>query len=311
MDVVFVMPGREEDARRALDVWNDAGVPLQAGIWSAQGTDGRDARVAVVWNHAFGCLSELPKLRGVLSFGAGVDHLLTDPELPRGLHIGRTVDAHLAQDLAQYVELAVLAWRRDWRRYYETQLECCWRPERYRREGTIVVLGLGVLGSAVALRLQAANLGPVVGWSRSGRELLGVEVVTGSRGLREAVGRAHEMVCCLPLTAATTGILDRRLFTAMRPGSYLVNVGRGRHLVEADLVAALDNGQLAGACLDVFAEEPLPPDHRFWSDHRITVTPHVASLTDPESVATLLAEDARRIIDGLAPQHPVDPARGY
>lgn len=310
--VVLVMPGREQDARRVIEVWSDVAPELDATIWSGQGpVQGKDAVAAVVWNHPHGCLTCLPRLRGIVSYGAGVDRLLMDPLLPHGVAIGRTVDTHLQQDLAQYVALALLAWRRGWRWLLEAQREQRWAPRGYRRSGTVALLGLGVLGRAVAERLTQTGLGPVIGWSRRRHEIAGVESLTGLEGLLEAVGRADEVVCCLPLTRATTGILNRRLFAAMRPGTYLINAGRGEHLVEEDLVEALDAGRLGGACLDVFRREPLPTNHPFWSDARITVTPHIASLTDPGSVASQLAESVRRIAAGQPAVYPVDPDRGY
>jgi glyoxylate/hydroxypyruvate reductase A len=310
--VLFVMPGREPDAARVLEIWRQQAPDLDGRVWSpATASTDEDAVVAVVWNHPHGSLADLPRLRGVVSFGAGVDGLLQDPSLPRDILIGRTVDSNLQRDLVEYVQLAVLAWRRSWRRLLEAQQEQRWAPEAYRRDGTIAVLGLGALGQAVAEHLDEIQLGRVVGWSRTQASIPGVRTHSGRSGLADAVADADEVVCCLPLNAETEGILDRRLFRAMRPGSYLINIGRGRHLVEADLLAALDDGQLGGACLDVFAEEPLPPGHPFWSDRRITVTPHVASLTDPGSVAGQLAESVRRIAAGQPPAFPVDRKRGY
>ncbi len=307
MALLILMPNRDASALAgALDLLDPT---LDVRVWPQCGnTD--DIVAAVTWNHPFGELARFGNLRLVSSYGAGVDHLLSDPGLPRDVALARFVDRRLVDDMAEYVLTAVLAWRRGWAEHRDAQLEGRWAPRSYPRSTSVLVLGLGQLGAASARRLAAAGFATAA-WSRTPHSLPGVRCVQGSGGLLDVLPEADVVVCMLPLTAATEGILDRGFFAGMQRGSYLINVGRGRHLVEADLLAALDQGRPAGACLDVFADEPLPLEHPFWRDRRITVTPHVASLTDPASVAEQLVADLRAMDGGGEIRHPVDRERGY
>jgi len=307
MALLVVMPQRDPSA--LVDALSALDPGLEVRVWPRCG-DPTEIVAAVTWNHPPGELARFPNLRLVSSYGAGVDHLLADPTLPTDVVLARFVDDRLADDMAEYVLTAVLAWRRGWAAHRDAQRAARWEPRPYPRSTAVLVLGLGRLGGAAARRLAAAGF-PTTGWSRTPRDVPGIPSVHGPEGLREALPQADVVVCMLPLTPATEGILDCRLFAAVRPGAYLIHVGRGRHLVEDDLLAALDEGRLAGACLDVFAEEPLPVGHPFWSDPRITVTPHVAALTDPASIAEQLVADLQAVARGEPVRHPVDRARGY
>ncbi len=172
------------------------------------------------------------------------------------------------------------------------------------------MLGLGVLGSEVALRLEVLGF-DVAGWSRSRRRLKGIPCHSGADGLAALAARSEIVVCLLPLTPETENILDADLFAAMPRGGAIVNCGRGAHLIEADLLAALDSGQLAAAVLDVFRDEPLPPGHPFWLHPRIVVTPHVAAATNPRTAAPIVAAALRRFAAGQRIANLVAPARGY
>ncbi len=177
-------------------------------------------------------------------------------------------------------------------------------------ETTVGVLGLGALGGDTAEKLAALGF-RVRGWSRAPREIAGIESFAGPGALAGMLG-ACDMVCCLlPLTGATRGILDAAAFAAMKPGAYLVNTARGEHVVEADLVAALDAGQLSGATLDVFAAEPLPAHSPLWDHPRVTVTPHVSAVTLARSCADQIADNYKRLLDGHPLINAVDPAREY
>ena len=172
------------------------------------------------------------------------------------------------------------------------------------------VLGLGALGSDAALKLSVLGF-DVMGWSRRERRLRGIGCFHGRDGLDALLARTQILVCLLPLTPATEGILDARLFARLPPGAAIVNCARGRHLVEADLVAALNSGQLAAAVLDVFRDEPLPPDHCFWSDPRIIVTPHVAAATHAPTAASGVAENLRRLAAGKPLLNRIDASERY
>ncbi len=279
--------------------------------WNAVPDPGA-VRYAVVWKPPPGGLRRFPALRAIVSIGAGVDHVLIDPDLPLGVPILRTTGGDLTQRMREYIALHTLrlhraepalraaAARGDW-----TQIVT--PPAARRRVG---VMGLGTLGSAAARTL--AGLGfAVQGWARSKRALENVTVFAGDAALPAFLEASEILICLLPLTDATRGILNARLFAALPAGAGLINAGRGGHLVEADLIPALDAGHLSHAVLDVFETEPLLGDHPFWTDPRIDVTPHTASLIDPDTGARLIAENIRRMEAGAPIDDLIDPARGY
>lgn len=278
-------------------------------IWPDVG-DPAEVEMVVAWNHPAGELRQFPAAQVICSFGAGVDHLLRDPDLPQEVELVRIVDPDLVTDMVEYVVGALISHRRSFSRYRDQQRDALWLPHDYDRRRTAAVLGQGELGRPVSRALVGLGW-HVLGWSRGGRAIPGVEPVTGRRGLERALAEAAAVVCLLPLTPATDGLLDRDLLARMAPDSLLVNVGRGRQVVAADLLVALETGQPGAAWLDVFADEPLPPDHPFWSHPRVTITPHVASLTNPVTAADLVADVWRRMRAGDAQLHQVDRARGY
>lgn len=307
MSLLLVMPGR--DTSSVETALGRAAPGLDVRVWPAVG-DPADVLMAVTWNHPPGCFDALPALRVISSYGAGVDHLLRDPELPAGVPVVRVVDPNLVKDMVEYVVGAVCAWRRGFAAYRESQARPEWAPSPYGREREALVLGLGELGGAVARALVGVGF-DVSGWSRTPKAIPRVRSLVGRDALEAALPEAAAVVCLLPLTPATEGLLDRRLLARFRPGALLVNVARGGHVVEVDLVEALDRGRPAAAWLDVFVDEPLPPGHPFWRHPAVTVTPHVASLTDAASVAAQLAAAYRRAEAGAPFEHVVDPVRGY
>lgn len=292
--------------------------PLAAGlpgfdirIWPDIG-DPAAIDYALAWKPPPGLLAGLPNLKAIFSLGAGVDALLDDPTLPRAVPLVRMVDRGLTEGMTEWVCAHALAWHRQAAAYRAQQAQRLWHPreEKLARERRVGVLGLGVLGSDAA-RMLAALRFDVAGWSRSPKTVPGVDCRHGEDGLAAVLAGSELLVCLLPLTAETEGILNARLFAQLPRGAHLINAARGRHLVEADLLAALDSGQLSGATLDVFATEPLPPDHPFWADPRITVSPHVASLTHARSAAAHVVEGIRRAEAGLPLTNVVDRTRGY
>lgn len=271
----------------------------------------RDAEVAIVANPPAGALAGLPKLRWAQSLWAGVDRLLLDPTLPP-VPVRRLVDPALAGAMAEAVAAAVLYLHRDFPRYADQQRRGVWRQHDVRpaRERTVTLLGLGEMGRASAAALRGLGF-TVQGWSRSGAPCADLRVFSGRDGLDRAVERTDILVNLLPLTAETRGLLDRDLFARLPRGASLVNVGRGAHVVEDDLIAALDAGILGHAVLDVFTREPLPPDHRLWSHPGLTLLPHVAAPTSRDSASALVAAAIRAFREtGLVPTG-VDRARGY
>ncbi len=284
---------------------------LEVRIWPAIG-DPRDIDVAIVWQPQPGLLASLPKLRLIASLGAGVDHLFVDPELPRHVPIVRLVDPYMTEAMSEYVLTQVLRLHRQDLAYLTQQRAGVWREHAQPNaaERRVGILGLGTLGRDAARKLAVMGF-QVAGWSRREKRLPGIESFHGEGGLEALARRSEILVCLLPLTPDTDGILDRRLFARMPRGGAIVNPARGGHLVEADLIAALDGGQLSAAVLDVFREEPLPADHRFWSHPRIIVTPHVAAATNPATAALVIADNLRRLYQGRPLLNLVDPQRQY
>ncbi len=256
--------------------------------------------VAVVANPPPGRLQGLPGLRLIQSLWAGVDRLLADPTLPTAVPLARMVDPAMNAAMAETALWAVLALQRGFFAYARQQRESRWRvlPQRRADEWRVTVLGRGQMGGAVAARLSAQGY-PVRAWHRE------------AGPLALALGDADVVINLLPLTPATRGLLDATVFAAMKPGAALVNLARGAHVVEADLLAALDAGQVSHAVLDVFAQEPLAAGHPFWAHPRVTVLPHAAAQTDPRSAAAVVAANVRALRAGRPLAHRVDRSTGY
>ncbi len=274
--------------------------------------DAASVEAALAWLPPPGALGALPNLRAVHVLGAGVEHVLADPGLPPKALVVRLVDPWMTAAMSEYVAQQVLRLHRRELDYREQQARRVWHEHAQpnaadRRVG---ILGLGVLGSEAALRLEVMGF-DVAGWSRTGRRLKGIARFEGADGLLALAARSEILVNLLPLTRETENILDARLFAAMPRGAAIVNCARGAHLVEADLLAALASGQLSAAVLDVFREEPLPPAHPFWSHPRIVVTPHSAAATNPVTAAPIVAQALRRLAEGKTPANVVKRERGY
>ena len=282
--------------------------PAQAG--APGGVD-----VAVVANPPPGSLQGLPRLRLIQSLWAGVDRLLADPTLPAGVPLARMVDPLMSAAMAETALWAVLALQRDFFVYARQQRERRWRPHPQRRaaDTRVSVLGLGEMGRTAANAIARAGFA-VTGWAgqaRADRPGPGLPAVYGEAALPALLAATDVLVNLLPLTEATRGLLDARLFARLPRGAGVVNLARGAHVVDADLLAALDRGQVGHAVLDVFTTEPLPADHPYWSHPRVTVLPHVAAATDIASAAAVVAANLRALAEGRPIAHLVDRARGY
>ena len=280
-------------------------------MWPEIG-DPAEIDYALVWRPEPGFLASLPNLKLILSLGAGIDHLLGDPQLPRHLPIIRLVDPHLTAAMSEYVVLQVLRLHRRDLDYRAQQESRVWREldQQNAADRRVGILGLGELGQDVATKLKALGF-DVAGWSRSEKNVSGIGSYAGAAGLPPLLGRSEILVCLLPLTAETEGILNTSTLALLPKGAALVNAARGAHLVEEDLLAALASGQISAAVLDVFREEPLPADHPFWHHPRIIVTPHVAAFTNPATAAPIILDNIRRFEEGRPLLNRVDPARGY
>ncbi|MBL8839195.1 MAG: glyoxylate/hydroxypyruvate reductase A [Alphaproteobacteria bacterium] len=283
---------------------------LDIRIWPEVGAVA-DIDVALVWKYPPGDLARYPNLKLVCSLGAGVDHLLDDPKFP-DVALVRIVDPAMTAGMTEFVCAAVLRHHCQFPEFAQYQRERRWMRQNRppARERVVGILGMGELGRDAATMLQALGF-TVIGWARTERKLAGVDTFGGAAGLPAFLARAQILVCLLPLTPATRGILNSALFAQLPRGAALVNVARGAHVVDGDLLAALDAGQLSGATLDVFSPEPLPAGHPFWSHPKIFVTPHVASLTNPRTAAAQIIENIRRFRAGEKLLNQVDRALGY
>jgi len=268
-----------------------------------------DIEVALVGAPPKGSFARLPNLKLVQSLWMGVENLLADPELPAGVPLARMVDAGMVAAMSETVIAHVLDWHRNFWSYRRRQAAKLWKRHRQymAQDRTVGILGLGELGGDAAQKLRALGF-QVCGWSRRPKALEGVHCSTD---LGEVLARSDAVVCLLPLTAQTKGILDRAALSAIRKGGCLINVARGAHVVQADLLAALDAGHLARAYLDVFDEEPLPADSPLWAHPGVALTPHIAALTEPRTALLTIVENLERLRRGAAPLHLVDRAAGY
>jgi glyoxylate/hydroxypyruvate reductase len=279
-------------------------------IWPETG-DPAQVRFLAAWMPPPDLAATFPNLEVLFSVGAGVDQF-DFGRLPPGLPVVRMVEPGIVGGMAEYVSMAILALHRDLPTYLDQQRRGEWRPIRVWPAATrrVGVLGMGELAQAVLARLAPFGF-RLSGWSRSRREIPGVACHAGPAELQPFLAGCDVLVCLLPLTAETSGILDRRLFAALPRGAALVNVGRGGHLVQRDLLEALEEGQLSATVLDVAEPEPLPQGHPFWTHPRILLTPHIASMTQPETAVDAILANLERHARGEPMVGLVDRSRGY
>lgn len=309
MQILFYADGAQSDAwlselQRIM--------PLsEVRVW----TDGdrMPADYAVVWKPPAAMLDGRDDLKAIFNLGAGVDAILQLGEaLPARVPVVRLDDAGMAVQMAEYVTHAVLGYFRRLDEFAAQSRDHHWRflKPRDKQHFRIGILGLGVLGSRIAQALQHFDFN-VHGWSRSRKELPGVHSFAGSTEFADFLAQSEVLVNVLPLTADTTGILDRAALAQLPKGAFVINVGRGAHLVERDVLDLIDEAHLAGATLDVFDHEPLPSDHPYWREPRIAITPHIAALTlRGDSVRQIVAK-IRQMERGLPVAGLVDRQRGY
>lgn len=283
----------------------------QLRVW--QEGDTAPADFAVVWKPPAAMLQGRTDLKGIFNLGAGVDAILQlGDALPAGVPIVRLDDAGMGVQMAEYVTHAVLRYFRKFDQLDAQQKSGQWRfVKAYEKENfSIGILGLGVLGRQIAAALALFGF-PLHGWSRTHKELAGVTCHAGTAALAGFLAASRVVVCVLPLTTDTESILNRANLSAMPAGAYLINVARGAHLVEEDLLALVQEGHIAGATLDVFRQEPLPPAHPFWQEPRITITPHIAAVTLRADSVRQIAAKINRLQQGQDVPGVVERARGY
>lgn len=284
----------------SVRVWPDLGPP-------------EAIEFAIVWKPEPGLLARLPNLRAILSLGAGIDHLTNDPTLPRHVPLVRLIDPSLTRQMSEYVVMNVLRHHRRMPDYARLQTEESWTPLLPAPDAAkcrVGLMGLGVLGRDAADKLRPFGFALRV-WTRAPHSYPDIEPFHGGDGLHPFLAGCDILVCLLPLTAATRGILNARTLAVLPRGASLINAARGGHVVTADLLTALDSGQLAGVTLDVTDPEPLPAGHPLWRHPKVTITPHVASLTLPDTAAAIMAATIRRLRSGLPIDGLVNLDRGY
>jgi len=299
------------------DQWRDqllAELPdLKFYTWPQdQDVDKTSIDYVLVWKPAAGVIKQFPNLKAILSLGAGIDGITCDPELPTDKPIVRLVDNSLSQGMTQFAVYWAIHFHRDLDKYQTFEQEKSWTqlPQVDAAHRRVGILGLGELGAAVGKALVNLQF-DVAGWSRSEKNIEGIKSYYGAEDLPTFLAQTEILICLLPLTSETEGLLNADLFSQLPKGSVVINLARGKHLVDADLIAALDSGHLAAAVLDVFHQEPLPVDHLFWDHPKITVTPHIAALTFPHSGAEYVAGNIRRIERGETPLNLIDLKKGY
>jgi glyoxylate/hydroxypyruvate reductase A len=301
MAFLFVLPTWPKDEWAAA--MRKVAPELDVRLWPEETGHVRDIEYVSAWLPPRGVIAGLPNLKAIFSLGAGVDAILREPDLPKGVPLVRINDPDLTNRMTEYVVLHVLIHHRQQRRIDENQKKCVWDsfPTHAASAMTVGIMGMGVMGQASAERLRDLGF-KVVGWSRTAKTIAGVTCFSGWDGFDAFLAQTDILVSLLPATTETDGIVNRETIRKLsRKGPFgapiFINAGRGRQQAEDDLIKALDSGELLAATLDVFQTEPLPAEHPLWTHPKVTVTPHCAADSDPEA--------------GKPFENVVDLTRGY
>lgn len=304
----FLIISSQRDPKAWVEALKDQNPELDLEVYP-EVADPSKVEFALSWKHPHGIYKDYPNLKVIASMGAGIDHVIDDPDIPEHIKITRVIDEQLTKDMSVFVLALILDHLRNLSYHYCSKE---WKPKKYLRpdEVQVGIMGMGVLGVGVAEKLIRNKLN-VTGWSRTKKEILGVTTFHGNDQLQEFLAETNVLVCLLPLTSETENILDKRIFEQLPEGAYVINVARGLHLVEEDLLEMIDLGHLSGASLDVFREEPLPEEHPFWKHEKIKVTPHIASVTNPVTVAPQILDNYERMKEGKELENLVDREKEY
>jgi len=306
MTLLVVVPDRNNDK---LIAKLQALLP-QVNIveWQAD-LDCTDVEFVLAWNPPEAIWASLPNVKVIASYGAGVDALVKQSNLP-DVPITRIVDPNLAQNMSEYVLYTIGFFKLRFNQYLVNKTTQYWKPKRAHSGNNVGILGLGELGLAVAQRLTINDF-DVSGWSRSPKTIDNIETYSGLQGLQQMLGTLDYLVCLLPLTPDTQGILNEQLFNLLPKGAVLINAARGDHLNEADLIAALNSEQLSGAALDVFSTEPLAKDHPLWQQSNVLLTPHVSAVTNVDTACRQITDNYLSFKAGAPLLHTIDRSQGY
>lgn len=309
MNIIYYAAGANPDVW--LNAFHHYLPEANIRIWEEG--DNAPADYALVWKPPAAMLRGRTDLKAIFNLGAGVDAILQlGDALPQGVPLIRVDDAGMGVQMAEYVSHAVLRHFRRFDEYDALQADKQWRPlpQHHKDDFSIGILGLGVLGNCIIDGLR--NFGfPLLGWSRSAKQIDGVQCFHGDDGLDAFLMQTKVLVLILPLTTETHNLMDKAKLAKLKQGGYVINVARGAHIVEEDLLALIQQGHIAGATLDVFREEPLPPAHAFWHEKRIHITPHISALTVRDESAKQIANKIAALQRGESVIGVVDQLKGY
>ncbi|MFC2185825.1 2-hydroxyacid dehydrogenase [Fulvivirgaceae bacterium LMO-SS25] len=269
-----------------------------------------EVECALVWYHPEGCLQDFPNLKMICSMGAGVDHIMRDHALPVGIPITRIVDDLLAKSMTRYIITCILNFHRRFLKYAEDKKERVWDMKNPEIDVRVGILGIGQLGQDLARKLQLLDI-DVIGFSRGAKSIDNIPTQHGENEMDKFLSQINILVCLLPLTKETEGILNRDLFRKMNKNTCLINVARGKHLIEDDLIWAIENEIISEAYLDVFDEEPLDIRHPFWNKREVFITPHIASVTNPLAAIPQVVNNLNNARHDKPLSHQVDMSKGY
>jgi glyoxylate/hydroxypyruvate reductase len=306
MKIAIIAPGRDVSPWKEVIEKEVEGIEIETypDIQNPESID-----MVMLWQHPKGILKDFSNLKFISSMGAGVDHILNDPDIPDDLPVVRITDEKLTWSMTNYVVMGVLNHHRRLTHFQENQKAKKWDMRKPEIEVKVGVMGVGALGGDVLEKLSFLGF-KVYGYGNSPKENFGFPYYHGD-SLEDFLAKVNVVVCLLPLTEETEGIMNADFFSKCRKGTYIINVARGKHLVDEDLIKAIEEGKIAGALLDVYHQEPLPKEHPFWSNSKITMTPHIASVTNPLAAAPKIAANCRRWMEGKDLVNVVNRVKGY
>jgi glyoxylate/hydroxypyruvate reductase len=308
MSILLIAPNR--DIKPFRDHLISADPNLDVDIWPAV-PDKKRVNFIVAWNQPKNTLNLFPNLKVAASLGAGADHLIEDESIPQDVVIIKLITPALLDQMSDYVEMSCYNILRNSAAYFRQRQKTIWKVlKQYTKSDLAVgIMGLGKIGGHTARRM-AANGWNVHGWAKTKKQIEGVRTYKESE-FSQFLMNTNIAVSMLPLTDETDQLIDLTLFKQLRHPAFLINIGRGNQLVEEDLIYALDRGILEGAVLDVFENEPLQKSHPFWNREAITITPHIAAISDPKELAAEIANNYKRMLSGLNLKNIIDRKKGY
>jgi glyoxylate/hydroxypyruvate reductase len=306
MSIAIIAPNKDVTEWKLKFLENDPSVEIQI---FPEINNPSSVEVVLLWNHPEGILLQFPNLKLICSMGAGVDHIMRDKLLPTGIPISRVVDPLLTQSMTQYVIAGILNYKRQFFRYLDNKRNKIWDMSNPELDVTVGVIGVGELGTDVIDKLISLKIN-VLGYGNNPKNIQKYDYFCGNQ-LNDFLARVNLIVCLLPLTSQTENFLNIDLFRKCKKGTFLINAARGKHLIDEDLLLAIEEGYISGALLDVFRTEPLPKSHPFWENEKVFITPHIASVTNPDAAVKQIVENYKNIKNNKSPKFLIDITKGY